>query len=55
VGGYWRGGSAGKGPDSGDQLGERERLGEVVVRAQTETVDAVFDRIGGGEHQDPNI
>ena len=53
--GYWRGGPAAESPDTGDQLGERERLGEVVVRAQSETFDAVFDRIGGGEHQDPNI
>ena len=51
------GGSAGlaasrERPDAGDELRERERLGEVVVCAEAEPVDAVLDRVGGGQHQD---
>ena len=51
------GGSAGlaaprERPDAGDELGERERLGKVVVCAEAEPVDAVLDRVGGGQHQD---
>ena len=38
---------------SGDQLGERERLGQVVVGAEAEAVDPVFDRVRGGQHQHP--
>ena len=40
-------------PHAGDELGERERLAEVVVRAQFQPVDPVIDVGGGGEHEDP--
>ena len=40
-------------PHAGDELGERERLAEVVVGAQLQAVDPVFDLGGGGEHEDP--
>ena len=39
--------------DAGDKLGELEGLGQVVVGAQSEPLDAVSDRAGGGEHQNP--
>ena len=39
--------------DPGDHLGEVERLGEVVVGAQSEPLDPVLDRTGRGEHQNP--
>ena len=39
--------------DPGDHLGEVERLGEVIIGAQAETLDPVLDRTGRGEHQDP--
>jgi len=38
--------------EPGDQLRERERLGQVVVGAAAEARDAVLDRAGGGEHED---
>src|SRR5207237_9262172 len=44
--------SAGERADPGDELGEREGLGQVVVGPETEPVDAVLDRVGSGEHQD---
>jgi hypothetical protein len=34
------------------QLGERERLGEIVVGAEAETRDPLVHRVGGGEHED---
>ena len=40
-------------PHAGDELGEHERLAEVVVRAQLQAVDPVIDLRGGGEHEDP--
>ena len=43
--------AAGEGADAGDELGKGERLGQVVVGAEAEAVDAVFDRVGGGEHE----
>ena len=39
--------------DARDQLGELEGLGQVVVGTQSEPLDAVLDRAGGGEHQHP--
>src|SRR6202035_2281290 len=41
--------------DPGDHLGEVGRLGQVVVSAQAEPLDTVFDRAGGGEHQHPAL
>ena len=35
-----------------DQFAERERFGQIVVRAQRETGDAVGDRARGRQHQD---
>ena len=40
-------------PDPRDQFCEIERLGQVVVRAQAQALDAVGDRACGGEHQHP--
>ena len=40
-------------PHPGGQLAEGERLGEVVVRAELQALDAVADVAGGGEHQHP--
>ena len=40
-------------PHARDELGEHERLAEVVVRAQLQPVDPVLDLGGGGEHEDP--
>ena len=36
----------------GEQLLEREGLGEVVVGPGVEALDPVADRVAGGEHQD---
>ena len=36
----------------GDDLGERERLGHVVVAADGEAGDLVLDAVAGGEEQD---
>ena len=36
--------AAGERPDPRDELGERERLGKIIVRAEPEPVDAVRDR-----------
>ena len=36
-------------------LGEVERLGQVVVRAQAQALDPVAHRPGRGEHQDPAL
>jgi hypothetical protein len=44
---------AGQRPHAGDELGERERLAEVVVCAQFQPVDPVLDIGGGGEHEHP--
>ena len=45
-------GAAHRGPDAGDQLGDLERLADVVVGAGLEADDHV-DRVGaGGEHDD---
>ena len=48
-------GAAGERPHPRDELGEGERLGQVVVGSEAEAVDAVFDRAGGGEHQDAPV
>lgn len=37
----------------GDQLGERERLREVVISPQKQTVDAILDRAGRRQHEHP--
>ena len=41
--------------DARQQLGERERLDEVVVGAAVETCDAVLQRVARGEHQDRRL
>jgi hypothetical protein len=41
--------------DTGGQLGERKRLGEVVIGAQAEPGDPLGDRARCGEHQDPRV
>ena len=41
-----------EGHDPGDELGESERLTEVVVRAELQPVDPMLDFCGGGEHED---
>jgi hypothetical protein len=46
-------GAAAQGPDPGHQLGEVERLGQVVIRAQAQTLDPVGDGGGRGQHQHP--
>ena len=49
----WSGGAAaGEGTDPGDQLGEGERFGQVVVGTEVEPLHAVCYQTGGGEHQD---
>ena len=44
--------SGAEGADAGEQLGQGERLDEVVIGAGIEARDAVADRIAGGEHED---
>jgi hypothetical protein len=44
-------GAAGQRAQTGDQLGEGERLGHVVVGAEREPVDQVVDAGGGGQHK----
>ena len=46
-------GAAQQRPQSGYELGERERLGQVVVGAEAEPVHPVLDGGGGGQHQHP--
>ena len=41
-------------PDAGHQLHVRERLGQVIVRAEVKAGDPVRQRAGCGEHQDPS-
>ena len=41
-----------EGADAGDELGEVEGLGQVVVGAQAEALDAVGDAARRGQHQD---
>ena len=43
--------AAGEGAEPGEELLERERLGEVVVGPGIEAAHAVLDRVAGGEHQ----
>jgi hypothetical protein len=45
--------AAGQRPHAGDELGEHERLAQVVVRAQLQPVYPVLDLGRGGEHKDP--
>src|SRR5207344_2397794 len=47
-----RGAPAGQGPHPGDQLGEVERFGQIVIGAQVQPFDPVLDQTGGGEHED---
>src|SRR4029453_14687519 len=42
---------AGKGAKSSEELRERKRLDEIVVRTGVETGNAVVDRISRGEHE----
>ena len=41
----------GERPQPGEQLGERERLRQVVVGAGVEAADAILDRVARGQHQ----
>src|SRR6266566_3739413 len=47
----FRGRTANEGSEARQQLRERERLQQVVIRARVEAVDAIADRIARGEHQ----
>jgi hypothetical protein len=42
---------AGERPQAGDELLERERLDQVVIRPAVEPVDSVADSVAGGQHQ----
>ena len=44
---------AAEGIDPRDQLREVERLGQVVIRAEVQSVDPVIGLAGRGQHQDP--
>ena len=48
-------GAAQQRPQPGEQLLQRERLGEVVVRAGVEALDPVADRVPRGEHEDGEV
>jgi hypothetical protein len=48
-------GAAGQGPDAGQQLLEREGLGQVVVRAGVEGDYLVLQVVAGGQHQDRQV
>src|SRR5690606_38943119 len=48
------GGPAAERPHPGDELGEGERFGQVVVGAQGQTLDPVVDAGRGGEHEHPH-
>ena len=45
--------AAGQRPHAGDELGEHERLAEVVVRTELQAVHTITGLRGGGEHEDP--
>ena len=49
-------GAANHGVDAGDELRERERLGQVVVGAKVEAADAIVNHVAGGqdEHRRPD-
>jgi hypothetical protein len=44
--------ASGEGPDTGDQLLEGERLGQVVVRTAVEGAHLVPQLVAGGQHDD---
>ena len=46
---------SGERSDARNQLGEIERLGEIVVGTDPETIDAILDRCRGSEHQHPAL
>ena len=46
------GGTANQGLDAGQQFGERKRLGQVIVTAGLEALDAVIHGSLGAEDQD---
>jgi hypothetical protein len=52
LGGTFRGSPADERPEPGQQLGERERLGEVVVRAGVQPRDPVGNAVAGRQHED---
>ena len=47
--------AAGERADPGDEFGERERLGQVVVGAEVEAVHPVAHRARRGQHQDAGL
>ena len=50
--GYACGRDGEPGEKASAQLGERERLDQIVVGARVQAGDAVIDQVAGGEHQD---
>src|SRR5687767_5458443 len=50
-----RAGAADDGTDAGEQFGEAEGFGDVVVGAAVEAFDAVGDRVAGGDHDDGDV
>ena len=44
-----------EGADAGDELGEIEGLGQVVVGAQAEALDAIGDAARRGQHEDATL
>jgi hypothetical protein len=49
--GPFAGTAPGQGPQSGQQLDERERFHEIVVRPHVQPAHPVLDRIASGQHQ----
>ena len=47
----WTRGAAAQRPDAGQELGERERLQQIVVRAEVERLHARLDGVTCGQHE----